>query len=57
MEKEWQPAPVLLPGEFHGQRSPVGYSPWTHKSWTRLSKQTTTTSCLIIRLKLNFLLY
>ena len=23
-----QPAPVPLPGKFHGQRSPVGYSPW-----------------------------
>ena len=26
--------PVLLPGEFHGQRSLVGYSPWVSKSWT-----------------------
>ena len=24
--REWQPTPVLLPGEFHGQRSLVGYS-------------------------------
>ena len=23
--------PVFLPGEFHGQRSLVGYSPWNHK--------------------------
>ena len=23
--------PVFLPGESHGQRSPVGYSPWGHK--------------------------
>ena len=23
-----QPTPVLLPGKSHGQRSPVGYSPW-----------------------------
>ena len=22
---------MFLPGEFHGQRSPVGYSPWGHK--------------------------
>ena len=22
---------VLLPGEFHGQRSLAGYSPWVHK--------------------------
>ena len=26
--REWQPAPVLLPRKFHGQRSLVGYSPW-----------------------------
>ena len=25
--KEWQPIPVFLPGEFHGQRSFGGYSP------------------------------
>ena len=29
--RKWQPAPVLLPGKFHGQRSLVGYSPWGHK--------------------------
>ena len=23
--------PVFLPGEFHGQKSLVGYSPWGHK--------------------------
>ena len=26
--RTWQPTPVFLPGEFHGQRSLVGYSPW-----------------------------
>ena len=26
--KKRQPTPVFLPGEFHGQRSLVGYSPW-----------------------------
>ena len=25
---EWLPTPVFLPGESHGQRSLVGYSPW-----------------------------
>jgi len=25
--KEWQPSPVFLPGESHGQRSLVAYSP------------------------------
>ena len=24
--RAWQPTPVFLPGEFHGQRSLVGYS-------------------------------
>ena len=28
---KWQPTPVFLPGEFYGQRSLVGYSPWGHK--------------------------
>ena len=31
-----KPTPVFLPGEFHGQRSLVGYSPWGRKSQTRL---------------------
>ena len=26
--KAWQPTPVLLPGEFHGQGNLPGYSPW-----------------------------
>ena len=26
--KAWQPTPVFLPGEPHGQRSLVSYSPW-----------------------------
>ena len=26
--RKWQPAPVFLPGEFHGQRSLAGCSPW-----------------------------
>ena len=25
--REWQPTPVFLPGESHGERSLVGYSP------------------------------
>ena len=26
--RKWQPIPVFLPGEFNGQRSLGGYSPW-----------------------------
>ena len=29
--RKWQPTPVFLPGESHGQRSLAGYSPWVHK--------------------------
>ena len=29
--RKWQPTPVFLPGESHGQRSLVGYSPWGDK--------------------------
>ena len=31
LEKKWQPTPIFLPGESHGQRSLVGYSPWECK--------------------------
>ena len=27
----WQPTPVFLPGESHGQSSLAGYSPWGRK--------------------------
>ena len=29
--RAWQPTPVFLPGESHGQRSLEGWSPWGHK--------------------------
>ena len=29
--REWQHAPVSLPGESHEERHLVGYSPWNHK--------------------------
>ena len=29
--RKWQPTPVFLPGESHGQRSLAGYSPWGHR--------------------------
>ena len=34
--REWHPTPVLLPGESHGQRSLVGYSPWGDKEYDNL---------------------
>ena len=44
--KAWQPTPVFLPGESHGQRSPAGHSP-------RGSEESDTTE----RLTLPHLLY
>ena len=29
--RERLPAPVFLPGDVHGQRNLVGYSPWGHR--------------------------
>ena len=27
--RQWQPIPVPLPGKSHGQKSLVGYGPWS----------------------------
>ena len=32
--RKWQPAPVFLPGKFHGRRSLVGYNDGVAKSFT-----------------------
>ena len=29
--RKWQPIPVFLPGESHGQRSLAGHGPWGRK--------------------------
>ena len=34
LRRKWQPTPVSLPGESHGQRSLVGYRPGDCTSWT-----------------------
>ena len=31
LEKEMPTTPAFFPGEFYGQRSPAGYSPWDCK--------------------------
>ena len=38
--RAWQPAPVFVPGECHGQRSLAGYSPGSHTvryDWSNLA--------------------
>ena len=45
LTRPFQPTPVFLPGESHGQKSLVGYSPWGHKesdTTERLSTHTHT---------------
>ena len=39
-ERNGLPMPVFLPGEFHGQRSLVGYSPWSHKESDTIERLT-----------------
>ena len=31
LERAWQPTPVFLPREFHGQKRLAGYNLWGHK--------------------------
>ena len=40
--KKWQPTPVFLPGQFHGQRSLVGYSLWGCKELDMTEQSTHT---------------
>ena len=56
--KEWQPTPVFLPGEPHGQRSLVGYSPWGLKRvrCDRLTLSLFTFTRMIFHLKILYLI-
>ena len=50
--REWQSSPVFLPGEFHGQRSLAGYSPWSCKELDMTEQLTHThtepRSCILL---------
>ena len=50
--RAWQPTPVFLPGESHGQRSLVGYSPWGHKE-SDTNEALSTHAHLLLCLSLN----
>ena len=43
--RKWQPTPEFLPGESHGQRSLVGYSPWGRKE-SDMTEQLSTYICI-----------
>ena len=53
-KKEWQPIPVFLSGESHGQRSLAGYSPWGHKESDMTEWLTLSLSQTIYRIKQNY---
>ena len=36
-KRKWPSTPVFLPGDFHEQKSLVGYSPWACKESDRMS--------------------
>ena len=46
--RAWKPTPVFLPGESHGQRSLVNYSPQGHKEFdvTEVTQHTNTHTLL-----------
>ena len=43
---EWQPTLISLAGEFQGQRSLVGYSPWGHRVGHNWATNTFTFMCI-----------
>ena len=52
-KRKWQPTPVFLPGEFYGQRSLAGYSPWSGKKsdmteWLGLQFSSVSQLCLTL---------
>ena len=58
--RKWQPIPVFLPGEPHGQRSLAGYSPWGHNesdmteglnAHTREDQYPQSTACISLSLQ------
>ena len=52
---EWQPTPVFLPGNIHGQRSLGGYSPWDRKESDTTERLTHTYTRFILLLSLSHL--
>ena len=45
---KWQPTPVFLPGKFHRQRSPAGFSPWGCKESDTTEHTHTHTPALLV---------
>ena len=56
---EWESTLVFLPGESHGPRSLVGYSPWSHKELdtTKQLTHSMVTAVLLFLFFFNFILF
>ena len=52
--REWLPTPVLLPGEFHGQRSLAGYSPFGLKESDTTEQLTFSPSLFMLFFHIHF---
>ena len=48
--RKWQPTTIFLPGESHGQRSLMGYSPWGCKE-----SDMTERACVLLELTSGFI--
>ena len=46
-EGKWQPTAVFLPGKSHGQRSLMGYTPWSRKESDMTERLSTHTKSLL----------
>ena len=51
-KRKWQPTPVFLPGKSYGQRSLVGYSPWSHKESDTTEQLSMHTNHLVLKNKI-----
>ena len=44
--RKWEPTPMFLPEESHGQRSLAGYGPWGHKESDTTEHKCTHAACM-----------
>ena len=51
--RKWQPTPVFSPGESHGMRNLVGYSPQSHKE-SDVTEQSTHSICFRLKISQSF---
>ena len=54
LEKEMATHSSILPGEFHGQRSPADHSPWRHKESDTTERSCTMLSYLHLEHRVSF---